>query len=163
MVTYCLPSTEYVMGAALTCPPRLVLHNSAPVRASSARKWPSRDPEKMRSEAVASRPLLLMFVNGNFHFVVPVRGSIADTAPVPFDSVPLVMTCARMPPPTPGFGASFRGVKLPPIRVWPILSSGSLSVGFIREDVSSSVVTYISSVRGLNDGENQLVPPPGHG
>ena len=37
-VTYCLPSTSYVIGPLTICAPRLAFHKSDPVRASSAWK-----------------------------------------------------------------------------------------------------------------------------
>src|SRR5262249_15382669 len=37
-VTYCLPSTSYVIGPLTICAPRLAFHNRVPFRASSAWK-----------------------------------------------------------------------------------------------------------------------------
>src|SRR5262245_1062200 len=57
--TYWRPSTDQVIGELATCPPRYFVHNNFPSRALSAKKCPSRLPEKTRSVAVVSSPLSL--------------------------------------------------------------------------------------------------------
>src|SRR5215510_8525628 len=68
VATYCLLPTRYVIGPLLMAPPRLVFHSRAPVRASSAWKYPSRPPAKSRFDAVVRMPLSVTSVMLNFHF-----------------------------------------------------------------------------------------------
>src|SRR5207247_7356593 len=69
------------MGAITTWPPRLALHKSLPVRASSAWKYPSRPPVNSRSDAVVRMPASVRSYIGKVHLRLPVLGSIATTAP----------------------------------------------------------------------------------
>src|SRR5262249_39003048 len=70
-------------GPAETCPPTLPFHSCAPVRASSAKKYPSRPPANTRSDAVASTPLSVTSLILNCHFSSPVLASNAWIAPHP--------------------------------------------------------------------------------
>src|SRR6266852_4943925 len=79
--TYCLPFTEYVIGPEASTPPTATFHNRAPLRASTAKKYPSRPPLNSRSEAVVRMPASVTSAILNSHFVSPVFGSIARTAP----------------------------------------------------------------------------------
>ena len=56
-----------MIGPLLIAAPRFVFHNSAPVRASSAWKKPSRPPVKSRFDAVVRIPLSVTSVMSNFH------------------------------------------------------------------------------------------------
>src|SRR5882762_7816840 len=54
--TYCTPSTEYVIGGALTPQPVWNDHRSSPVRASWATRLPSTLPRKTSPPAVLTAP-----------------------------------------------------------------------------------------------------------
>src|SRR6266853_5390249 len=84
--TYCLPLTAYVIGPEASTPPTATFHNKAPLRASNAKKYPSRPPLNNRSEAVVRMPASVTSAILNSHFVSPVFGSIARTAPKPSSS-----------------------------------------------------------------------------
>src|SRR5262249_17663945 len=107
-VTYCLPSTAYVIGPEDIWPPRFAFHSSLPVRASSAWKYPSRPPVNNRSDAVVRMPLSLTSVMSNFHFCSPVLGSSAMMAPFATASVQLLIGPRRSPGTA---GASGAGVN----------------------------------------------------
>src|SRR5438477_4213 len=83
------------MGPAITTPPTVALQSNAPVRASSARKYPSRPPANSTSEAVVRMPLSVTLGILSSHFRSPVKGSRARMAPYPvsdrkwFSSSPL--------------------------------------------------------------------------
>src|SRR5229473_1550688 len=81
--TYCLPLTAYVIGPEASTPPTATFHNKAPLRASNAKKYPSRPPLKSRSEAVVRMPASVTSAILNSHFFSPVLGSKARTAPKP--------------------------------------------------------------------------------
>src|SRR5215471_6821019 len=55
-VTYCVPSTEYVIGGAPTPQPVWKVHSVSPELASSATRLPSNLPRKTSPPAVASAP-----------------------------------------------------------------------------------------------------------
>src|SRR5256885_3554983 len=67
--TYCLPFTAYVIGPEAITPPTATFHNRAPLRASSAKKYPSRPPLNSRSESVVRMPASVTSAILNSHFV----------------------------------------------------------------------------------------------
>src|SRR5258708_18999904 len=71
------------MGPDATVPPTAVLHSSAPLRASNAKKYPSRPPLNSRSEAVVRMPPSVTSFILNSHFLSPVVASSARIAPYP--------------------------------------------------------------------------------
>src|SRR3954470_6962568 len=80
-VTYCLPLTEYVIGPLLICPPSAIFQRRSPLRASSARKYPSLPPLNNTSDAVVSTPAQVMSFILNSHFFVSPCGSSARMTP----------------------------------------------------------------------------------
>src|SRR6266576_2733401 len=78
---YCLPSTEKLIGGALTPPPVLNSQRFSSVLASSAITSPEGQPEKTRSGVARMPP---RFGNGvsNLPATLPVVTSIAVTLPV---------------------------------------------------------------------------------
>src|SRR3954462_14033482 len=81
IATYCLPSTEKVMGGALTPPPVLNSQSFCSVLPSSAIPSPEGWPEKTRS-GVASMPPRLGNGVSSLPATLPVVTSIAVTLPV---------------------------------------------------------------------------------
>src|SRR4051795_100774 len=81
MATYCLPSTENVIGGALTPPPVLNSQSFCSDLASSATTSPEGWPEKTRSGVARTPP---RFGNGisNLAAILPLVTSIAVTLPV---------------------------------------------------------------------------------
>src|SRR6266516_4666802 len=84
--TYCLPFTEYVIGPDWTAAPTAAFQSSSPLRASRAKKYPSRPPLNSKSEAVVRMPASVTSAILNSHFISPVCGSTARTAPYPSSS-----------------------------------------------------------------------------
>src|SRR5436190_787473 len=81
IATYCFPFTEYDIGPAETWPPTFPFQSCSPVRASSAKKYPSRPPANTRSDAVDSTPLSVTSSILNSHLRCPDCGSKAWIAP----------------------------------------------------------------------------------
>src|SRR5713226_5463077 len=96
--TYCLPFTEYVIGPEASTPPTATFHSRAPLRASRAKKYPSRPPLNSRSEAVVRMPASVTSAILNSHFFSPVLGSKARTAPNPSFSLRVFCCGPRSPP-----------------------------------------------------------------
>src|SRR3954470_2550149 len=71
------------MGGAITAPPTLMCHRSAPVDESSANTYPSMLPANSNPPAVARRPDVDLGASGNCHIRRPVDGSSALTKLVP--------------------------------------------------------------------------------
>src|SRR5215471_8916598 len=71
------------MGGAMTAPPTLMCHRSAPVDASSANTYPSMLPPNSNPPPVARRPDVDFDASGNSHTRRPVDGSSARTALTP--------------------------------------------------------------------------------
>src|SRR5579859_6772631 len=93
------------------------------------------------------------------HFTVPVRGSIASTAPWPPASVQLLMGPRRRLGMVGAFGIGLVGAsacgtnneRLPPPKFKPCLYSTGTPPKISPS--SSQAETYISRVRGLQEGE----------
>src|ERR1043165_7022572 len=101
----------------MIAPPRYVFHSTAPVRASSAWKYPSRPPVNSTSPAVVRMPASVTSYIGNFHFAWPDFGSIAITAPLPTVFVHVLMgeRAAAGPGITGASGTGFTVAPAPPL------------------------------------------------
>src|SRR6185295_19653296 len=75
------------MGPEFTCPPSDAFHNNSPVRAFSAKKYPSRPPLNSRSDAVVSTPAQVVSPILYSHLRSPFLGSKARKTPYPSSSV----------------------------------------------------------------------------
>src|SRR5207244_6435622 len=84
--TYCLPFTEYVIGADWTAAPRAAFQSSSPLLASRATKYPSRPPLNSKSEAVVRMPASVTSAILHPPIISPVCGATARTAPYPSSS-----------------------------------------------------------------------------
>src|SRR2546423_11365606 len=78
---YCLPLYEYEMGGASIGPPVRNFQSTLPDRASSAIRYPKPSPANTRPPAVASNPPGGPPTMSHRHFVLPVVGSTASSAP----------------------------------------------------------------------------------
>src|SRR6267378_3727301 len=79
--TYCLPSIANDIGDEYTDAPHWKCHSALPEAASSAMKFPSASPVKISPPAVESTPDHVGDGCFHSHFIFPVSGSMARSAP----------------------------------------------------------------------------------
>src|SRR3546814_9090109 len=80
--TYCSPSCSQVTGLPTTPEPVWNFHNSWPVFASKALRYPSGVPVKTRLPAVESTPPQIGALFFYYQTILPVFGSMARRAPI---------------------------------------------------------------------------------